>query len=82
MKAAENSSPAQRTDKDNKSTFLKDKFQTPSPFNKKKRTMTQAELHYLERMPILMRDLVEQVAKLTEEVKSLKNEIKNNKNEK
>lgn len=44
--------------------------------------MTQAELHYFDRMPILMRDLVEQVAKLTEEVKNLKNEIKNNKNEK
>lgn len=44
--------------------------------------MTQAEFNYFERMPILMRDLVEQVKNLTEEVKSLKNEIKNNKNEK
>lgn len=44
--------------------------------------MTQVEFHYFERMPILMRDLVEQVKNLAEEVKSLKNEIKDNKNEK
>jgi hypothetical protein len=42
--------------------------------------MTQAELHFLERMPILMRDLVEQIKDLTEEVKELKEEIKNKSN--
>ena len=47
---------------------------------KHEKNMTQAELHFLERMPILMRDLVEQVKNLTEEVKELKEEIKKQEN--
>ena len=44
--------------------------------------MTQAELHFLERMPILMRDLAEQLKNLNEEVSKLTEEVKNLKNEK